>query len=151
MTSTPQRAGSWAVTLILVSLVIVLSGLAKAQEGYCPATISVKQTIEKTPDGWTAGEDKTPHNLSGITFFDGPPEQEASLVYDNMTKRGGLEYGVWHFTPNSSPGSWLSCRYSSTSVTLSKRLPAATSECTVTYNPKETVDGLPAVQKISCH
>src|SRR5215471_2213999 len=143
MTSIPQRTRSFAVAFVFVSLVVAWSRPANAQEGYCPASITVKQTIEKVPEGWTAGEDKTPHILAGITFYDGPPEQEASLVYDSWSKRNGLAYGVWHFTPNSPTGTWLSCRYSSTSVILSKRLPAATSECTVTYNPKETVDGLP--------
>ncbi|HTD21950.1 MAG TPA: STY0301 family protein [Terriglobales bacterium] len=141
----------WLAAFILASLIFVSPRLVSAQEGYCPASISVKQTIEKTPEGWTAGQDKTPHNLSGITFYDGPPEQEASLAYDSWTKRNGLAYGVWHFTANSSPGTWLSCHYSSTSVVLSKGLPASTSECTVTYNPKVSVDGLPEVQKIACH
>jgi len=141
--------------LILLSVaVLVLTSptTALGQENYCPKSISVKETIEKVPDGWTAGQDKAPKNLlAGITFYDGPPEQEASLVYDSWTKRNGLAYGVWHFTPNASPGVWLSCRYSATSVVLNKKLPAGISECTVTYDPKVTIDGYPEIQKIACH
>ena len=141
--------------LILITLFIlaalVAACSANAQDAYCPQSISVKQTAEKVPAGWTAGQEKTPNNLAGITFYDGPPEQEASLVYDKWTKRNGLAYGVWSFTPNSAPGIWLSCRYAATNVVLSKRLPASTSGCTVTYNPKVTVDGYPEIQKIACH
>src|SRR5260370_5917725 len=65
----------WLATLILASLIFVSPRLVSAQEGYCPASISVKQAIEKAPEGWTAGQDKTPHNLSGITFYDGLPSK----------------------------------------------------------------------------
>ena len=137
------------ITLFILTALLVACS-AYAQDAYCPQSISVKQTAEKVPAGWTAGQEKTPNNLAGITFYDGPPEQEASLVYDKWTKRNGLAYGVWSFTPNSSSGIWLSCRYAATNVVLSKRLPASTSECTVTYNPKVTVDGYPEIQKIAC-
>ncbi|HZR27446.1 MAG TPA: STY0301 family protein [Terriglobales bacterium] len=131
-------------------LILISPTTAQGQESYCPKSITVKETVEKVPEGWTAGQDKTPKNLlAGITFYDGPPEQEASLVYDSWTKRNGLAYGVWHFDPNSSI--WISCRYSATSVVLSKQLPAKTSKCDVTYDPKVTVDGYPELQKIACH
>jgi|SRR5579859_34642 len=134
-----------------LTLAFILPHAAYAQDVYCPKSIAVKQTADKVPDGWTAGQDKSPIQLSAITFYDGPPEQEASLAYDSWTKRNGLAYGVWRFTPNSGQGTWLSCHYSGTNVVFSKKLPASTSECTVTYDPKVTVAGNPEIQKIACH
>jgi hypothetical protein len=136
---------------ITLGFVFILTGAAYAQDGYCPKSIAVTQTADKVPDGWTAGQDKSPNDLSALTFFDGPPDQEASLAYDSWTKRNGLAYGVWHFTPNSSQGTWLSCHYAGTNVVLNKKLPASTSECTVTYDPKVTVAGNPEIKKITCH
>jgi hypothetical protein len=36
-------------------------------------------------------------------------------------------------------------------VVLAKQLPAETSECTVTYDPKVTISGSPEIRKIDCH
>jgi hypothetical protein len=124
---------------------------ASAQEIYCPESISVEQTVATIPEGWTVRQDEAASTLEGITFYSGPPEEKASLVYDQWTKRNGLAYGVWRFQPKSSHPIWLSCRYSSTRVLLAKQLPAETSECTVAYDPKVTVSGSLEIRKIDCH
>ena len=67
----------------------------------------------------TARQDESPSTLSGITFFSGPPEEKASLAYDQWTRRNGLAYGIWHF-PKSSHRIWLSCHFSFTRVVLVK-------------------------------
>ena len=152
--SNSRRAGRSVFTGLGVALglsfVLILAGHACAQDAYCPKSISVTQTADKVPDGWTAGQDKSPIQLSALTFYDGPPDQEASLAYDSWTKRSGLAYAVWHFTPNSGSGTWLSCHFAGTNVVLSKKLPASTSECTVTYDPKVTIAGNPEIKKIVC-
>lgn len=124
---------------------------ASAQETYCPESISVEQTVATIPEGWTVRQDEAASTLEGITFYSGPPEEKASLVYDQWTKRNGLAYGVWRFQPKSSHPIWLSCRYSSTRVFLAKQLPAETSECTVTYDPRVTVSGSLEIRKMDCH
>jgi len=140
-----------SAALILGALFFARPEPASAQETYCPENISVEQTVARVPQGWTVGQDDAASMLSGITFYSGPPEEKASLVYDQWTKRNGLAYGVWHFQPKSSHGIWLSCRYSSTRVVLAKQLPAETSECTVTYDPKVMISGSPEIRKIDCH
>ena len=140
-----------SAALILGSLFFACLKPASAQETYCPESISVEQTVAKIPEGWTVRQDEAASTLEGITFYSGPPEEKASLVYDQRTKRNGLAYGVWHFQPKSSHPIWLSCRYSSTRVLLAKQLPAETSECTVTYDPKVTVSGSLEIRKIDCH
>jgi len=124
---------------------------ASAQEIYCPESISVEQTVATIPEGWTVRQDEAASTLEGITFYSGPPEEKASLVYDQWTKRNGLTYGVWHFQSRASHPTWLSCRYTFTRVVLAKQLSADTSECTVTYDPKVTISGSPEIRKIDCH
>ena len=124
---------------------------ASAQEIYCPESISVEQTVATIPEGWTVRQDEAASILEGITFYSGPPEEKASLVYDQWTKRNGLAFGVWRFQPKSSHPIWLSCRYSSTRVFLAKQLPAENSECTVTYDPRVTVSGSLEIRKMDCH
>ena len=138
-------------SVILGSLTFVCPKLVFTQATFCPQSISVNQTIDKVPEGWTAGQDKLPSALAGVTFFSGPLEEGAGLVYDKWTKRNGMAYGVWHFQRGSSHRIWLSCRYSFTHVVLAKQLPADTSECIVTYDTKESVSGEPKIRKIACH
>jgi len=139
-----------SVAVILGTLFFACPEFASSQETYCPALISVAQTSESVPQGWTARQDESASTLAGVTFYSGPPEEKASLVYDEWTRRNGLAYGVWHF-PRSSHRIWLSCRYSFTRVVLVRQLPADTSECTVTYDPKVSVSGLPEIRKMTCH
>jgi hypothetical protein len=148
----PEPSAAWVIdALILSTLIFVFPQAAFSQETLCPETISVKQTIEKVPQGWTAGQAEDGSTLAGITFFSGPPEERASLVYDKWTKRNGLAYGVWHFQPDPAHRIWVSCRYSGTRVVLAKPLPADTTECTVTYDQNVQVAGEPRIRKISCH
>jgi hypothetical protein len=123
---------------------------APAADTYCPNSIAVKQSIEEVPEGWKAVEGGARLQLSGITFFSGPPQEKASLAYDSWVKRKGLAYGVWHFEPKSGRRIWLSCSYANTSVVLTKPMPAETSECRVTYDPNALVGGLPKIKGIAC-
>jgi hypothetical protein len=119
-----------------------------AQDRYCPNEISTKQSIEKNPPDWTAKENTNPHTLAGLTFFDGPPEQEASLVYDESHKLSKEDRAVWRFDP--SLHIWLSCIYSGTTITLFKQLPPKTTECRVTYSRQEHVDGYQEIKAVTC-
>jgi hypothetical protein len=145
-----DRAQWMSVALILAALFFACPEFASSQGTYCPNLISVAQTSVNVPEGWTARQDESASTLAGITFYSGPPEEKASLVYDQWASRNGLAYGVWHF-PKSSHRIWLSCRYSYTRVVLVKQLPTETSECTVTYDPKVSVSGSPEIRKITCH
>jgi hypothetical protein len=150
--SFPKLRASWmSAAVILGALFFAGPEPASAQGTYCPESISVDQTVAKVPQGWTVGRDEAASTLAGISFYSGPPEEKASLVYDEWTKRNGLAYGVWRFQPKSAHPIWVSCFYSSTRIILSKQLPAETSECTVTYDPKVTISGSPEIRKIDCH
>jgi hypothetical protein len=136
--------------LLVAVGVAALADHARAVDTYCPESIAVKESVEKVPEGWKAAQGDAPVQLSGVTFFSGPPEEKASLVYDSWIKRHGLAYGVWHFQPKSGPPIWMSCSYANTSVVLTKPMPAETSECRVTYDPNVLVGGLPEIKGIAC-
>jgi hypothetical protein len=115
----------------------------------CPAKIEVKQTLaEKTP-GWSVGSDNTPHLLSGMTFFDGKPEEMASLVPDSQSASGGKSVAVWAFGATGRPVS-VACHYADTGIILQRELPKSTHSCSITYSTRETIAGLPVIEKVSC-
>jgi hypothetical protein len=114
----------------------------------CPRTIAVEQKPAAIPNSWTAADDGLPHRLASVTFFDGPPKEQASLVYDDTASAGKEWTGIWHFGP-SPRGFWIACGYSGTSVMFSRRLPAEVKVCRVTYE-KEGEGPVGDIQKIDC-
>ena len=67
----------------------------------------------------------------------GPP-----LAPDNETKM----QSTWYFAKPS----WIACRYSDTSLMLTRARPRNIRSCMVTFFPGQTVAGLLAIQKIEC-
>lgn len=119
-----------------------------ADEVHCPDTIAVKQNLSKPEPGWKEGMSDLPNLLAGVTFFDGPPEEKASLVNDSERRVQGKQIAIWRFGPQSQI--WISCGYAGSNIVLSRALAKGTSGCSVTYNPKVTVAGLPSIEKIEC-
>jgi hypothetical protein len=99
----------------------------------CPETIAVRQQIAAEVPGWKASLDEAPHRLAHITFFDGPPEKRASLVYDRFVRN----VATWSFGPEQRI--WLACAYSGTSVVLQRPLPPGTKACSVVYASKAEI------------
>ncbi len=123
---------------------------AAEQSATCPANVDVHEQLSTPPAGWSATYDNAPHQLAGITFYDGPPKDNASLVYDDIAKSAGKQIARWHFAPTSIRSIWIACRYAATAVVLTKALPATVSGCTVTYDSKQQIAGEPVIDKISC-
>jgi hypothetical protein len=115
----------------------------------CPARIEVKQTLAERIAGWLVGYDDAPHVLSGMTFFDGKPEEMASLVPDSQSASGGRNVAVWTFGATGRPV-WIGCHYAGTGIVLQRELPKNTHSCSVTYSTRETIAGLPVIEKVTC-
>ncbi len=122
--------------------------LMSADPQLCPAQVTVRQQLASPVAGWTAAADKSPNALAGITFFDGRPEDEASLAPDKTSRQNGKDLAFWTF--DAARPVFLVCRYAWTNVTLQRELPKGVRGCTVTYNSRETVAGLPSIEKIDC-
>lgn len=134
----------------VLAFVVLLSGCSGAEPVACPDSVKVEQKLSGVAPGWTAAVDDSPHHLAGITFFDGPPADKVSLVYDKATEAGGKFIATWTFNPKSSEKVWVACRYAGTSVVLQRALPEKTSACTATYDNKQKVAGLPLLEKLVC-
>ena len=141
-----------AIKLLLIAgcVVFIESFVTRgfAEEVHCPETISVKQSLIKPEQGWKESTSDLPNRLAGVTFLDGPPEQEASLVNEGESFVKGKQIATWRFGSRSQI--WLSCRYSGSNIVLSRALTEGTSVCSVTYNPRQTIAGLPLIEKIEC-
>lgn len=136
-------------TCAFAFLTVLAAGTSAAQDIRCPDRISTKQTLAQAVPGWTNQLDATPNLLAGVTFYDGPPAELASLVPDETHLKGKV-LASWQLIPNAGRQYWLACSYAGTRVTVARALPKELRSCTVTYNAKETVDGLPAIEHIAC-
>jgi hypothetical protein len=115
----------------------------------CPRTLAVEQKVVSLPSGWGATADGSPHRLAGVTFFDGPPSDLASLKYDETAFADKEWTGIWHFGPNPR-GFWIACSFSGTSVVLSRRLPAEVKVCRVIYDQERREGPVGDIKTIDC-
>lgn len=102
------------------------------------------------PPAIQVSEQPQSRRLVGITFFDGPPEEKASLVYDTFRRAGKTDVAEWTFAPQAKRGFWLSCAYEATSAVRARQLPPDTRTCSVIYDAKKKIEGLPLILKIAC-
>lgn len=116
----------------------------------CPMKIEVSQSLATPQEGWTDGREKLPTELAGISVFDGPPEELADLVPDDGADTGDSRSDVWSL-PKNERGYWLTCRYSSTTVTLTRQLPATVTRCEAVYEKQLSfIGGAPVVRSVAC-
>jgi hypothetical protein len=163
MTRSPRRAmparRAWRVLAAALFLAVATIGVAwataaggsvsRSGDTGCPPTIAVRQA-GTAPAGWEVAYDKRATDLAAVTFFEGPPAEQASLVYDEQTTGAGETRAVWRFTAGGK-GTWISCAYDGTRAVLSRRRPAAVHTCTVRYAKAVTsAAGLPAIKGIEC-
>jgi hypothetical protein len=72
-----------ALLIALIAALPFRQGLAASvADSLCPETVSVQQTGVRPPTGWSLSYSTTPNQLERVTFYSGPPKDEASLVYD---------------------------------------------------------------------
>jgi len=135
---------------LLPALILAAGNGTAADQVKCPAQVDVRQQIGAPVAGWSTVIDDLPQRLAGITFFDGKPEDKASLAPDSESKANGKSISTWNFGASERP-IWVACRYAWTTVTLTRELPRQVRACSITYNPRQSLAGLPAIDKIDCH
>ncbi len=140
--------------LLLASIwlsILVPATLCQAADGInCPANITTRQELASPPNGWTPLLNDTPHNLAGMTFYDGPPAEKASLAYDRIQRDKGQQLATWTFVRQEDRRIWLVCSYAGTAVELARSLPPQIASCIVSYDPQQQIAGLPTIKRISC-
>src|SRR5579859_4167550 len=118
--------------LIGFACAIAPVNLARA-ESACPPTIVVEQRASAPAPDWTVSYSGYETAVAGVTIFDGPPAQQASLVPDSEKQVGDNIIQVWQL-PKSDRGYWLQCNYANTTAQISRRLPASVQRCDVVLN-----------------
>lgn len=88
--------------------------------------------------------------LSMVTFFDGKPEQQASLVYDEIVTTKDGSRATWHLTPDSERGYYLVCTYEKPAKPVTQKLSAKLTTCVVDYGKPAEKSKLPPVRSIAC-
>ena len=124
-------------------LVCLLAGArcVLAGEPPCPKDFKTEQKLLLPVKGWDVFEDPNlqHHFLTAVSFYDGPPKEMADLVPDDPEAKGGQ---VWTFALGAGAGHgvWQVCRYSGTSLSLSRKLEPSVKSCKVRYgyqSPRE--------------
>lgn len=140
------RATLQAVTLVAIA---AYASRAAAAGISCPATIKTEQKAS-APAAWEIGYGALPIALAQVTIFEGPPSEQASLVYDTEKKLPKEIVLTWNLGP-SKRGYWLQCAYSSTTAMISRRLPDTVKHCEVRLARENTfVNGQAVVNKVEC-
>jgi hypothetical protein len=112
--------------------------------------IEVEERLVAPQPGWTEGLSGLATELAGVSVFDGPPEELAELIPDDGTDATDVRSDIWNL-PKNDLGYWLTCRYSSTTVTLTRRLPATVTRCEAVYEKEiHFVGGDPVVRSTAC-
>lgn len=123
---------------------------AGAGDSLCPDSVRVKQTGAVPTPEWSVSYSTSPNRLQMVTFYSGPPKDEASLVYDDFVNAKDSSTATWRF-PKDARGYWVKCSYAGTTLELAKALPATLSSCQVVYDrTSASPAGLPAIKRIAC-
>ena len=112
----------------------------------CPRTIAVEQKAAAPPTEWSLGYAAAPAELSSVTIFDGPPEEQASLKYDDERTIKDEIVQTWEL-PASARGYWIVCGYSNTAAQLRRKLPDDIRGCKVAIEKDVSYGGGGAVIK----
>ena len=135
--------------LILVACAIAPVHFARA-ESACPATVTVEQRASAPAPDWAVTYSGYQTAVAGVTIFDGPPPEQASLVPDSEKPSGDNLIQIWQL-PKSDRGYWLQCNYANTTAQISRRLPASVSRCDVVLNHNmHFAGGGDVVKSVNC-
>ena len=135
---------------LAVAATLLTTSSASGADSLCPDTVSVKQTGAPPAPEWSLSYSGVPSELEMVTFYNGPPKEEASLLYDDFVRGKDSSTATWKF-PKDPRGYWVKCSYHGTTLELSKALPPSLSSCRVNYDRQAaSPSGLPAIKRIAC-
>ena len=122
----------------MIGLCLLGSHAARA-EWACPDSLEVQQRANP-PSGWTASYSELASRLSGVTIFDGPPANRASIKY-NLRRQSGSEIRLRWDLMYSPRSHYVQCQYERTSALISAPLPAGVRSCDVVYDRNVSFPG----------
>jgi len=138
------------LNLVAMACAIAVPELAPAQVT-CPPALLVEQKTSAPASDWTVTYSGYDTALAGVTIFEGPPAEQASLVPDSEQTTGDRVFQTWKLA-KSGRSYWLQCEYANTTAQISRRLPADVSRCDVSYerNVRFGGEGRRVVKSAKC-
>ena len=138
-----------SVAGFLTALVATSGPVGAQAQVACPPNISVEQKTA-APNEWSVDYSKAHAALSSVTIFEGPPEEQASLKYDDERTAKDEIIQTWEL-PASDRGYWIVCGYTSTTAQLRRKLPTDLRACQVVIEKGVTFgDGAAVVKRAGC-
>ena len=140
--------------LLTVTTVAFTFAIAPAQialaDSACPRTIAVEQRASAPAPDWNVSYSGYETAIQGVTIFEGPPAEQASLVPDNEKTAGDNVIQTWRL-PKSDRGYWLQCNYANTTAQITRRLPDSIARCDVVYDHNQLfAGGSYVVKSVNC-
>jgi len=143
-----MKVNRWRI-MSVVSLLVSFGSVAANAQVACPPNISVAQKAV-APNEWGVEYSKAPAALSSATIFDGPPEEQASLKYDDEHTTKDEVIQTWEL-PASDRGYWIVCGYTNTTAQLRRKLRNDFRACEVVFEKGVTFgDGGAVVKRAGC-
>jgi hypothetical protein len=138
------------LNLIAFACAIAAPHLACAQ-ATCPPTLVVEQKTSAPAPEWTVTYSGYNTAIAGVTIFEGPSAEQASLVPDREQTIIDTVIQTWKLA-KSGRGYWLQCEYANTTAQISRRLPVNVSRCDVSYerNVRFGGEGRRVVKSVRC-
>jgi hypothetical protein len=99
----------------------------------CPSELRVAQEIGENVKDWKPFNSKDRHPYIGVSFSQGPPDEQVILAPSSEKKHRGNIIATWELPP-STDGYWVSCLYSKTSAVVVRKLEGNPSSCEVEYD-----------------
>ena len=145
-----RRSRSVLRTILIAAAGLLLSAeLARAQV-ICPPTVDVDQKASATDAAWTVSYSGLRTELAGVTIFEGPPSEMASLAPDDTRTMRETVVQTWKL-PQSDKRYWIKCSYENTAAELSREMPAAVTSCKVVFERNvHFADGRSPVKSAEC-
>jgi hypothetical protein len=115
----------------------------------CPDSLEVQQRAS-APNGWNASYSEQAPRLIGVSVFDGPPANRASIKYNYRRQTGRELHLIWNlvYSPRSY---YVQCQYERTSALISAPLPAGIRGCEVVFDRNASYPGSGmAVKRMVC-
>ncbi|MEO5669039.1 MAG: STY0301 family protein [Bdellovibrionota bacterium] len=110
------------------------NGSLFAADFRCPDSIATNESVtSKVPSEWRSLRDEIngSQSLENVEVYDGPFEDGASLVPDNVAAK---DAPYWNFEKGTSQTHGMACLYSQSAVRLVRSLPARIKRCTMTFS-----------------
>jgi hypothetical protein len=138
-----------SIASVLATLLVTSGNVAADAQVACPPNISVEQKAA-APNEWSVDYSKAQAALSSATIFEGPPEELASLKYDDERSTKDEVIQTWEL-PVSERGYWIVCGYTNTTAQLRRKLPNDIRACVVVIEKGVAFgDGGAVVRRARC-